>query len=208
MDGLSIAVIAGGMSKRFGSDKTLALLEGKPLIRWVVDGARTYDARIFVVSKNSEKYSFLKDVTFVKDKYEIQCPMVGLVTVFDRTPDTAVFMISADMPLFPFAALKSMYNALEGQDIVVPDIGGKLFPCSAVYHRRTAVVFENMLKANNYKLINAFNKLSAVKLRDDFFAPWNKDGTGFVNANTPAELEYIVKERERNGKGKKTSRAD
>ncbi len=195
MNGLSVAVIAGGMSRRFGSDKTLALLEGKPLIQWPVDGARARGARVFVVSKESGKYAFLDGVTFVEDKYDIQCPMVGLVTVFDHTPDDAVLMISADMPLFPFAALDAMYAALKGHDVVVPDIGGKLYPCAAIYHRRTAPLFEEMLKEGHYKLVRAFDRLDTVKLGEDFFAPWDKDGTGFINANTPAELEYLISKR-------------
>ncbi len=195
MNGLSVAVIAGGMSRRFGRDKTLAQLEGRPLIQWAVDGARAHGSSVFVVSKESGKYAFLEGVTFAKDKYEIQCPMVGLVTVFDHTADDAVLMISADMPLFPFAALDAMYEAFKGHDVAVPDIGGKLYPCAAIYHRRTVPLFEKMLKEGDYKLVRAFNKLDVVKLGEDFFAPWDKDKTGFINANTPAELEYLVRKR-------------
>ncbi|MBK7285215.1 MAG: NTP transferase domain-containing protein [Sphingomonadales bacterium] len=32
------AIIAGGKSRRFGSDKTVAELRGKPLIQHVIDG--------------------------------------------------------------------------------------------------------------------------------------------------------------------------
>ena len=209
MNGLSVAVIAGGMSRRFGSDKTLAPFEGKPLIQWAVDGANAYAARVFVVGKDCKKYSFLKKVTFLEDKYDIQCPMVGLVTVFDHTPDNdAVLILSADTPLFPFAALNAMYKAFKGHDVAVPDINGKLYSCAAIYHKKTAALFENMLKNRDYKLINAFDKLDVVKLGEDFFAPWDKDKTGFVNANTPAELEYIANRRKRNGENRKTAQTD
>ena len=189
---LSASVIAGGLSRRFGSDKTLALLAGKPLIQWVVEGARAYCENLFVVGKDSFKYSFLKNTPFVKDKYDIQCPMVGLVTIFDHTPASAVFLISADMPLFPFAALNEMYEAFKGHDAAVALISGKLYPCAAIYHRRTAPIFETMLKGGDYKLVNAFDKFDTVKLGEDLFAPYDKPGLGFINVNTPAELEYIA----------------
>ncbi|MDR0453536.1 MAG: molybdenum cofactor guanylyltransferase [Deferribacteraceae bacterium] len=195
MNKLSAAVIAGGMSKRYGSDKTLALLEGKPLISWAVDGARICGARIFVVSKDSGKFSFVKDVEFVEDKYDIQCPMVGIVTLFNHTTDDAFFIISADMPLFPFASVNTMYEAFKGFDAAVPDIGGRMYPCAAIYHRRTAAIFEKMLKEGDYKLMNAFDKLNVIKLGEDFFTPHDKNMTGFINANTPSDLEMIAKRK-------------
>jgi molybdopterin-guanine dinucleotide biosynthesis protein A len=60
-------ILAGGQSRRFGEDKTLFPLKGKPCIQWVVEQAQRVCDRVFIVAKEPQKYSFLKGVELLKD---------------------------------------------------------------------------------------------------------------------------------------------
>jgi molybdenum cofactor guanylyltransferase len=46
------AIIAGGKARRFGSDKALAKLDGKPLLQHVIDGLRPQCAALIVCGRN------------------------------------------------------------------------------------------------------------------------------------------------------------
>ena len=196
---ITVAIIAGGMSRRFGSDKTLAPLFGKPLIAWVAEGAALVTDDVLVISKNSGKYAFLENVRQAEDLYDVQCPLAGLLSAFHYGRYDTVFMISADMPAFPFAALDMMYQAMGKADAVLPYIGEKYFPTAALYHRRTLEVFTTMLKKEDYKLVNALHVLNTVILDKEAFVPYDTDGCAFINTNTPADLARLEELRKQNG---------
>lgn len=192
MNKYSIAIIAGGMSRRFGSDKTLALLNNKPLIEHTAENAKQHSTDVMVISKDIRKYDFLQDVRFAQDIYEQQCPLVGLLTAFDNAQFEHVLLISADMPLFNFDIADKLYAFLNGADVCVPDINGKLYPCAAVYSKKSAPVLKEMYAKKDYKLMNSYEKLSTVKPKAVELVA-EQDKTSFLNINTPADLEELKK---------------
>ncbi|MGL5562865.1 MAG: molybdenum cofactor guanylyltransferase, partial [Tannerellaceae bacterium] len=48
MESMSGYVLAGGKSSRFGSNKALALLAGKPMIEYSLDLLRQYSQYIYI----------------------------------------------------------------------------------------------------------------------------------------------------------------
>lgn len=59
---IGLVIMASGISKRYGSNKLIELLENKPLIRWVIDSsANLFDSRI-VVTRTKEVYDLCKSL--------------------------------------------------------------------------------------------------------------------------------------------------
>ena len=56
------AVLAGGRSSRFGSDKALALVEGRPLIAHVIAALRPQVAALVVCGRDWPGYRMLADI--------------------------------------------------------------------------------------------------------------------------------------------------
>lgn len=194
MGKLTAAVLAGGMSRRFGKDKTLAVLEGRPLIQWVAEGVKDYADEIMVVSKDPSKYEFL-GITQAVDKYEQQCPLVGFLTAFDKAENDAVFMISADTPLFPFSALPEMLEISDKADAVVPVVDGKMYPCAAVYRKSVVDKLTELYNAGEYKLVKAFKHFNVKYPDNDFFDKYCDKNTAFINVNTPEDLLRVERLR-------------
>jgi molybdopterin-guanine dinucleotide biosynthesis protein A len=92
-------ILAGGQSRRFGEDKTLFPLKGKPCIQWVVEQAQRVCNRVFIVAKEPQKYSFLKGIELLKDILHGQFALAGLYTALSHTNQDKVVVLSADMPL-------------------------------------------------------------------------------------------------------------
>jgi Molybdopterin-guanine dinucleotide biosynthesis protein A len=59
-DTMDVFILAGGQSKRFKEDKTLFLLNDKPMIEHVFETLYSFSKNIYIVSKNPEKYLFIK----------------------------------------------------------------------------------------------------------------------------------------------------
>lgn len=55
------AVLAGGRSSRFGSDKALAPLGGKPLIAHVVDALRPQVAQLLICGRQWDDHAWVED---------------------------------------------------------------------------------------------------------------------------------------------------
>ena len=60
MKDITVAIIAGGSSKRFGSDKALAEFQGKPLIAHMMVIAQRISSTILVVVSDEEQEKNLK----------------------------------------------------------------------------------------------------------------------------------------------------
>jgi molybdenum cofactor guanylyltransferase len=56
------AILAGGQSRRFGSDKALALVEGKPLLAHVADALRPQCAQLVVAGRDWPGIESIADV--------------------------------------------------------------------------------------------------------------------------------------------------
>ncbi len=67
------AIIAGGKSRRFGSDKTVAELRGKPLIQHVIDGLSPQCDDLVICGRNWQDHVVLDDRPHID-----MGPLVGL----------------------------------------------------------------------------------------------------------------------------------
>ena len=58
--GISAFILAGGKSRRFGSDKALFKYRGRPLIEHVIESIRPVVGRITVISNWPERFAYLE----------------------------------------------------------------------------------------------------------------------------------------------------
>lgn len=99
----SAIVLAGGFSQRFGEDKALVKLAGKPLILHVLDNLpRNIDEKIVAVSSEKQKTN-LENVVRGKadiavDKMNIQSPLVGALTGFENVNHEYCMLLPCDTP--------------------------------------------------------------------------------------------------------------
>jgi molybdopterin-guanine dinucleotide biosynthesis protein A len=182
-------VLAGGESRRFGSDKALAQFRGEPLIARVVRELRNLGfAQVTVAAKETSKYeAFAAEEELVRDLCPIQSPLAGLAAGLRASRHPLVFACAADMP---FAADKALIDALtaaiEGHDAAVPHAGGSLQPLCALWRRDPCVrVAEDLLGAERPVGPRAILPLvRAAKLH------WG-DIRPFLDADTPEVLREL-----------------
>ncbi|MGY5860618.1 MAG: molybdenum cofactor guanylyltransferase [Candidatus Thorarchaeota archaeon] len=205
MKDMTVAIIAGGSSKRFGSDKALAEFQGKSLIAHMMVIARKISSTILVVVSDEEQEKTLKpyakDATFVTDpEGEPQCALTGALTAFEHTETTHVILLPVDAPLTEPDLLKMLIRLSPGHGAVIPSWpSGYIEPLHSVYHAEHAYalgleVMENGLR----KMRDLIDRLQLVLyVSTETLKQFDPDLDTFVNFNTPKELKDAERKRKR-----------
>ncbi len=81
-------ILAGGKSRRFGSDKALATWRGVPLIQRLARQLAPASSAVVAVAERADKYTDLGLPT-IGDRVPNRGPLGGLLTVFEHAPEDA-----------------------------------------------------------------------------------------------------------------------
>ena len=105
-------VLAGGKSKRFGSDKALYRLEGKTLLEKVVETALTAADNVTVVTKGDR----INEYSSLLEKYDVKCipdavenltsPFYGIISGLTHATSNDCLVMTVDTPLIKTEVLE------------------------------------------------------------------------------------------------------
>jgi molybdopterin-guanine dinucleotide biosynthesis protein A len=139
-------VLAGGKSSRFGSDKALALLRGRPLLDHAVAGLAGFE-QVLVAWKPGDR---ARDEAYcriiggraaaVGDASAAETPLAGLFAGLLASRHELVFACAADMPFAADGALlEALFAAVQSSNAAVPESEGAPQPLCAVWRRDPAL---------------------------------------------------------------------
>lgn len=190
MRAISALVLCGGRSARFGSDKSLALLAGRPLLTHVIEAARALCAEVLLVDKDPARYRGLSaGARLVVDRSPLETPLAGLEAGLAACAHETALLLAGDMPLAADAALiAALEGALDGADAAAPVAGGALQPLAALYRRAPCLALARRLLLEGpprgvRALLDALGETCAR-------VPWEEADT-FLDADTPAALASL-----------------
>jgi molybdopterin-guanine dinucleotide biosynthesis protein A len=168
-------LLVGGASRRFGSPKALARLDGETLAEraWRVLG-EACQARI-AVGKAADRLPV--PFPLVDDGTEVRAPLCGVVAGLRSARTDVCVFLPVDAPFATAASLRTLADACA--DAAVPQTG----PLPGAYRRSALPVLERRLAAGELCLKAALRELDVrvVKL----------DETLLANVNTREELDAL-----------------
>ncbi|MCX8153717.1 MAG: molybdenum cofactor guanylyltransferase [Candidatus Bathyarchaeota archaeon] len=138
-------ILAGGSSRRFGQDKGVLELNGKPLIRHVVDAVKPLVEETIVVTSTQTriaKYAPLVtgDVRFAVDAYESNSPLIGALTGLSISKSQYSLILPFDMPFVSRDVISLLFEICIGKAAVIPRWpNGNVEPLHAVYKTNMAL---------------------------------------------------------------------
>jgi molybdenum cofactor guanylyltransferase len=171
--GLTGVLLVGGASRRFGSAKALAELEGETLAAraWRLLG----DACV-------ERFAVGRDIGLpfptLPDAVLGAGPLGGIVAGLRAATHHIAVVIPVDMPLLTVASLQALADAC--RDVAVPESG----PLPGAYAKRALPELERALDRGDFALRHVIAGLdtAVVRLADDVLA----------NVNTRNDLERLA----------------
>jgi len=192
MQNFSVAILAGGMSRRFGDDKSLASIYGKPFYKLCFEKASQISDDVMLVAKDTSKYPDLTGLKKVEDfSQTIQTPLVGIYSSLLNAVYDEVFIWSVDAPLLKAEIIKIIVENVEGYDASVPEISGKVHPLLACYRKDTAYRLHHFIENGNLKVMTFLDMIKTKYIDETYFVSTDPQLISFSNINTKEDLIYL-----------------
>ena len=177
-------IMAGGGSRRMGTDKSMLLINGRPIIERICEQLRGSFEHILISADDVEKFSFL-GFEVVPDKVPGQGPLMGIASALEASSNEINFVMACDIPHIELGYIRRMLDeAVDSKaDIVLPTAGnGKYEPLFAIYRKSALEAIKRVLSLGGRKISEVFTRCT-VKYIELENADW------LVNLNTLAEYE-------------------
>ncbi len=188
-DPFSLAIIAGGQSRRMGRDKAFVQLGGKSLIQRLLE--RTADlgqAETLLITNKPAAYAHLQ-LPMHGDALPGKGSLGGIYTALLNATSEFVLALACDMPFVNGDLLRFMIAQINMDiDIVVPRVDGYPQGLHAIYRKTCTQPIREQMEANRLKIIGFYGQMRVCYLDEaDYFA-FDPLALSFTNLNTPEEL--------------------
>lgn len=176
-DSLTGALLVGGASRRFGSPKALARIDGETLAERCHNVLAAACADVIVVGKTGDRLALPFPV--LDDGNDERASIVGVAAALRLARSDLVVVLPTDMPWMTPDALTTLAAAAEGMDVAVPQTG----PLPGAYRRSALPVLESCIARGELALRGALADLETrvVELDESLLA----------NVNSRADLEGL-----------------
>ena len=174
--GLTGILLVGGGSRRFGSAKAFASLDGETLAERAWRNLGTVAAERIAVGKAALGLEL--PFPLVDDGTEVQAPLAGVVAGLGAAGGDLAVVVPVDAPLLGATELRALADGCTGH-VAFPQTGP--LPCAV--RREALPILERELAAGRLALRDAFAQLSGTVVPLDLDA--------LANVNTPADLARL-----------------
>jgi molybdopterin-guanine dinucleotide biosynthesis protein A len=189
MQGFSIAILCGGRSRRFGSDKTLTLLSGRPILQHVHQKLRKSSEDIFLVTKWNVpgKYQFL-DIPIVYEPYEKHTPLFGIEQALIHAKYPWVLVVGADMPGITPEVIEKLQVLRDANTRLILPHTDRFHPLCAFYSKECLQGIKERIQHKQLRLqeLSQMEGCRVVSFGSDHLR-------AFTNINTVEDLAQFEK---------------
>ena len=174
-----VYLLAGGRSRRYGSDKARALVGGQPLLARVARQLEAIASTVRVVARVPGSYDDLGLAT-IADSIPGKGPMGGLLTALeDAAPAPWVFLAACDQSGFAVAWALRLLNARRDGVRAVVYRSDRFHPLFAAYHLELMDELRRRIGRGDLKMQRLLEAVPARVL------PVPEGWEGLVNWNRP-----------------------
>ncbi len=188
---LTLAIQAGGESRRMGVDKALLPFLGQPLILRPLNRLAALAEEVLVTSNHPERFDFL-GLTPIPDLIPGLGALGGLYTAISAARFPYVAVVACDMP---FASPELFVHEIvllheSSADAVIPRTEAGIEPFHAVYRRESCLPhIQAALQAGERRVDAWFSQVQLRSLEPAEILPYDPQGLAFMNINTIADLQ-------------------
>lgn len=156
-------ILAGGASRRFGSDKSRHPLAGRPMIEYVFDAMNGVVEDVFVSVARADMFTGLP-VEHLTDRFPDAGPLAGLHAGLLRCRTSWLLAAACDMPFLTRGVLERLMDARSADSgpVVARSSDGCLQPLCALYPKGMLAAVETALQEGRYALLDLLDQVGPV----------------------------------------------
>ena len=188
---LSVAVLMGGESKRFGSSKAFLPFEEKSLAAHILQQSAQYSGEVFAVSRSLDQVPPDARAFFpvVMDLWEEKGPLSGLHSALLHTTQPVLLLRGVDMPFLKREVVEGLLKFWAEADkplALVPRIIGVWEPLCALWSRELLPLLQNE-KGGSFQKWLSSGRFSVREILEKELRQLDPNLDCLKNFNTPAE---------------------
>lgn len=192
-EGVSGVVLAGGKSRRYGTNKALERVGGVRLIELVVTALSPAVSKVILITNTPGEFRFL-GLPMYGDRIPGLGPLGGVHTGLHVMPHPAGFFVACDMPFLNSRLIRHLISLRHEADAVVPRISGLLEPLHAVYGHSCTPAVERMVSRGERRLGGFYPMVNVRYVEEEELRRFDP-GLGFLtNVNRPEDLPGVPME--------------
>jgi molybdopterin-guanine dinucleotide biosynthesis protein A len=181
-------ILAGGKSSRFGSNKALAMVDGKPLIQHVADLMSSLFPECILITNTPAEYEFLS-LPMAHDRYQDSGPLAGIHAALLKISTPRAFVVACDMPNLSPELIQYICNINEQEyEVIIPSPEKGQEPLFGIYHKKSLEVIESYLQQKDFKIISVLEDLQVRRVSEQEILSITEDLGCFKNINRPTDL--------------------
>ncbi|MBW1926129.1 MAG: molybdenum cofactor guanylyltransferase [Deltaproteobacteria bacterium] len=147
----SAAILAGGKSRRFGSNKALAPWLTGHVIDAVAKAAIGACREVIIIADEPEPYSY-SGLPVFPDIMPGLGPLAGLQSALRHAKGERVLLLGCDMPLLNSELLNLMWEIPAWAPVVIPVTPHGLEPLHAIYHKSLLPIVDHRINSGDLSL--------------------------------------------------------
>jgi molybdopterin-guanine dinucleotide biosynthesis protein A len=190
-----IIVLAGGASRRMGTDKRLVDIDGSPMLQRVIDGLVDAEEILVVIDPARplpQDSSADRRVRQIADLRPGEGPLAGLEAGLTAARAATVLVVAADMPWLEPAILRLLVARLAaapGTDLacLIADRGPQPLPV-ACRRAPTLSRVTRLLESGERRLRALLDEHLTTMIEELDWRPADRSGRSLRDVDTPADL--------------------
>ena len=186
-------ILAGGESRRMGTDKALIEIGGISLLARTCRALQAVCDCCIVVS-NSEQAHRVAGAEFALDGYPGKGPLGGIITAMDACGEGIYIAVGCDMPGIQASVIQLLLEQLNSDataQAAAFETEHGLQPLGAAYRFSAAEALRGRLLEGRLSLRGALAALNTRIIERPLLNAADLHGLCFLNANTPEDLAQL-----------------
>lgn len=184
--GVTGVILAGGESRRMGSDKSLLPVEGARFIDHIYRRMAGLFEKVIIVTNSPALYNKIP-CPKVPDIYYAQGALAGIHSGLAHAKTDKVFVVGCDMPFISSAMVKKICSYSAKADLVIPYSSNGHEPLHALYSKSCLPAIEQVLDAGLKRIMLFFDQVRLVELPASLIRKYDPQERSFQNINTPED---------------------
>jgi FdhD protein len=184
--GVSAVILAGGESRRMGSDKSLLPWHGGRFIEHIHRKLDELFDEVVIVTNSPSLYTEISGRK-VPDIYYKQGSLAGIHSGLCHARNERIFVVACDMPFLSEEMIRALCAYDRQAEVVIPRGEQGLEPLHACYTKSCLPAIEAVLDAGKKRIVGFFPQVAVTEMPPAEVREIDPAGCSFRNINTPEE---------------------